>query len=75
MVIALPVSPGIKLRVRIRLNFSLKKSGLAAFIEKSAMELRRSIINDNGLTKRDDHLAYSVKKIKISIVKSKIAAV
>jgi hypothetical protein len=39
------------------------------------MELRKSIINDNGLTKRDDHLAYSVKKIKISIVKSKIAAV
>ena len=64
-----------KLGVRIRLNFSLKKSGLSAFIEKTAMELRKSIINDNVLTKRDDHLAYSVKKIKILIVKSKMAIV
>ena len=51
-----------KLGVRIRLNFCLKKSGLAALIKKSAMEFRKSIINNNGLTKIDDHLAYSVKK-------------
>ena len=35
------------------------------------MEFRKSIINDNGLTRRDDHLPYSVKKIKILIVKLK----
>ena len=28
------------------------------------MEFRKSIINDNGLIRRDDHLPYSVKKIK-----------
>ena len=38
------------------------------------MEFRKSIINDNGLIRRDDHLPYSVKKIKILIVKSKMAA-
>ena len=52
----------------------LNKSGLAALIQKCAMEFRKSIINDNGLTRRDDHLPYSVKKIKILIVKSKMAA-
>ena len=38
------------------------------------MEFRKSIINDNGLTRRNDHLPYSVKKIKILIVKSKMVA-
>ena len=28
------------------------------------MEFRKSIINDNGLIRRDDHLPYSMKKNK-----------
>ena len=39
------------------------------------MEFRKSIINYNELTRGYVHLGYSVKKIKILIVKSKMATV
>ena len=54
-----------ELGVRIhQIFYSLDKFGLAALIQKSAMEFRKSIINDNGVTRRDDHLKYSVKNNK-----------
>ena len=56
-------------------NFSNFKSGFAALFKKTAMEFRKSIINNNELTRGYVHLGYSVKKIKILIVKSKMATV
>ena len=56
-------------------NFSNFKSGFAALFKKTAMEFRKSIINYNELTRGYVHLEYSVKKIKILIVKSKMATV
>ena len=56
-------------------NFSNFKSGFAALFKKTAMEFRKSIINYNELTRGYVHLVYSVKKIKILIVKSKMATV
>ena len=75
MITSLLVSPQNKVRGSNSTDFcDLNESGLAALIEKCAMEFRKSIINDNGLTRRNDRLPYSVKKIKILIVKSKMAA-
>ena len=54
--------------------FSIYKFGLAGLFKKSAMEFRKSIINDNGLIRGYAHLVYPVKK-KIGIMKSKMAAV
>ena len=56
-------------------NFSNFKSGFAALFKKTAMEFRKSIINYNELTRGYAHLVYSMKKLKILIVKSKMAAV
>ena len=56
-------------------NFSNFKSGFAALFKKTAMEFRKSIINYNELTRGYVHLVYSVKKLKILIVKSKMATV
>ena len=38
---------------------------VSTFIEKSAKEFRKSIINDNGLTREDTHLSFDVKNLKI----------
>ena len=56
-------------------NFSNFKSGFAALFKKTAVEFRKSIINYNELTRIYAHLVYSVEKIKILIVKSKMATV
>ena len=56
-------------------NFSNFKFGFAALFKKTAMEFRKSIINYNEITRRYAYLVYSVKKLKILIVKSKMAAV
>ena len=56
-------------------NFSNFNFGFAALFKKTAMEFRKSIINYNELTRGYVHLEYSVKKIKILIVKSKMATV
>ena len=56
-------------------NFSNFKSGFAALFKKTAMKFRKTIINYNELTRIYAHLVYSVKKIKILIVKSKMATV
>ena len=56
-------------------NFSNLNSGLTALFKKTAIEFRKSIINYNELTRGYVHLEYSVKKIKILIVKSKMATV
>ena len=56
-------------------NFSNFKSGFAALFKKTAMEFRKSIINYNELTRGYVHPEYSVKKMKILIVKSKMATV
>ena len=56
-------------------NFSNFKSGFAALFKKTAMEFRKTIINYNELTRGYAHLVYSVKKIKMLIVKSKMTAV
>ena len=51
------------------------KSGLVVFIENSAKEFRKSIMNENGLTRGDAHLEYFVEESKILILKSKMAPV
>ena len=56
-------------------NFSNFNSGFTALFKKTALEFRKSIINYNELTRGYVHLEYSVKKIKILIVKSKMATV
>ena len=56
-------------------NFSNFKSGFAALFKKTAIEFRKTIINYNELIRIYAHLVYSVKKIKILIVKSKMATV
>ena len=56
-------------------NFKNFKSGFAALFKMTAMEFRKCIINYNELTRGYVHLEYSVKKIKILIVKSKMATV
>ena len=56
-------------------NFSNFKSGFAALFKKTAIEFRKSIINYNELTRGYVHPEYSVKKMKILIVKSKMATV
>ena len=56
-------------------NFKNFKSGFAALFKMTAMEIRKSIINYNELTRGYVHLEYSVKKIKILIVKLKMATV
>ena len=56
-------------------NFKNFKSGFAALFKKTAVEFRKSIINYNELTRIYAHLVYSVEKIKILIVKSKMATV
>ena len=54
-------TPGFN--TKTKLGFRIK-SGLAAFIEKSAKEFRESIINENKLTRGDAHRAYCVKNSK-----------
>ena len=56
-------------------NFSNFKSGFPALFKKTAMEFRKTIINYNELTRIYAYLVYSVKKMKILIVKSKMATV
>ena len=56
-------------------NFSNFKSGFAALFKKTAMEFRKTIVNYNELTRIYAHPVYSVKKIKILIVKSKMETV
>ena len=56
-------------------NFKNFKSGFAALFKKTAMEFRKRIINYYELTRGYVHQEYSVEKIKILIVKSKMATV
>ena len=56
-------------------NFPNFESGIAALFKKTAIEFRKSIINYNELTRGYVHPEYSVEKMKILIVKSKMATV
>ena len=60
---------GDRLKTRDFKIFSIHKFGLTALIGKLAMKFRKSIINDNRVTGGDPHLVYSVKNLKISILK------
>ena len=56
-------------------KFSNYKSGFAALFKKNCYGIPKSVINCNELTRGYAHLVYSVKKLKILIVKSIMVAV